>query len=147
MKSESPNVRSLVKALVPLVKKCPSMTANDVRSAMYGLQGMHSSSKEGNRKLIYPIFFPSDLIVMSYGVMLLTLLLFFASICLKIHIICSNCLNYFSNCKNESSSAFFSLCNAINDTLFLITLIIEYLAPSTQSSYTHLQIQITSTLP
>jgi hypothetical protein len=48
MKSESPNVRSLVKALVPLVKKCPSMTANDVRSAMYGLQGMHSSSKEGN---------------------------------------------------------------------------------------------------
>ena len=53
MKSESPNVRSLVKALVPLVKKCPSMTANDVRSAMYGLQGMHSSSKEGNRGLIY----------------------------------------------------------------------------------------------
>jgi hypothetical protein len=48
MKSESPNVRSLVKALVPLVRKCPSMTANDVRSAMYGLQGMHSSSKEGN---------------------------------------------------------------------------------------------------
>lgn len=48
MKSESPNVRSLVKALVPLVKKCPSMTANDIRSAMYGLQGMHSSSKEGH---------------------------------------------------------------------------------------------------
>jgi hypothetical protein len=47
MKSESPNVRSLVKALVPLIKKCPSMTANDIRSAMYGLQGMHSSSKEG----------------------------------------------------------------------------------------------------
>lgn len=47
MKSESPNVRSLVKALLPLIKKCPSMTANDVRSAMYGLQGMHSSSKEG----------------------------------------------------------------------------------------------------
>ena len=53
MKSESPNVRSLVKALVPLVKKCPSMTANDVRSAMYGLQGMHSSSKEGNDNLLH----------------------------------------------------------------------------------------------
>ena len=57
MKSESPNVRSLVKALVPLVKKCPSMTANDVRSAMYGLQGMHSSSKEGNGTAMYCAYF------------------------------------------------------------------------------------------
>ena len=76
MKSESPNVRSLVKALVPLVKKCPSMTANDVRSAMYGLQGMHSSSKEGNSELI---FFSSDL-MMSYDIIFLTvpLLLYYA---------------------------------------------------------------------
>jgi hypothetical protein len=48
MQSDSANVRSLISALIPLVKKCNSMTANDVRSAMYGFQGMHSSSKEVN---------------------------------------------------------------------------------------------------
>lgn len=36
MQSESPNVRSLVGALVPLVKKCKRMTTNDLRSAMFG---------------------------------------------------------------------------------------------------------------
>ena len=48
LKSDSASVRSLLTALVPLIKKCPFMTSNDVRSAMYGLQGMHSNSKEVN---------------------------------------------------------------------------------------------------
>ena len=48
LKSDSPNVRQLIAAMVPLVKKCPSLTTNDARSAMYGLQGMHSGSREVN---------------------------------------------------------------------------------------------------
>ena len=48
LKSDSYNVRQLISAMVPLVKRCSSLTTNDARSAMYGLQGMHSSSKEVN---------------------------------------------------------------------------------------------------
>ena len=48
MQSDCANVRSLIAAVVPLVKRCSKMTSNDVRSAMYGFQGMYSSSKEVN---------------------------------------------------------------------------------------------------
>lgn len=113
MKSESPNVRSLVKALVPLVKKCPSMTANDVRSAMYGLQGMHSSSKEGNRGLIYLIlsfFYQVSWCHISSSSS--SALLRFPSV-QKIHFIYYIRWNQFSYCKNESFSAFLYLVTRI----------------------------------
>ena len=34
IESASPNVRSLLQTLIQLIKKCPSMSANDVGSAM-----------------------------------------------------------------------------------------------------------------
>jgi hypothetical protein len=48
MQSDSSDVRNLVATLTPLIKKCNKMVTNDVRSAMFGFQGMHSSSKEVN---------------------------------------------------------------------------------------------------
>ena len=48
MQSDSADVRNLVATLTPLIKKCNKMVSNDVRSAMFGFQGMHSSSKEVN---------------------------------------------------------------------------------------------------
>ena len=46
--SDTPNVRRLVAALVPLFDRCPRMSQSDIRSAMFGLQGLYSSSKEVN---------------------------------------------------------------------------------------------------
>ncbi|KAJ1430810.1 hypothetical protein B484DRAFT_479103 [Ochromonadaceae sp. CCMP2298] len=47
LQSDHPQVRTLVSHLVPLVTRCPQMSTSDARSALYGLQGMHSgNSKE-----------------------------------------------------------------------------------------------------
>ena len=48
LQSDSPNVRKLVSALVPLFDRCARMSTSDVRSAMFGLQGMYSSAREVN---------------------------------------------------------------------------------------------------
>jgi len=44
LQSDNPQVRSLLSNLVPLVRRCPSMASSDARSALFGLQGMHSGS-------------------------------------------------------------------------------------------------------
>ena len=43
VQSDSQNVRRLVKAIVPLFSRCPTMSSSDVRSAMFGLQGRYRS--------------------------------------------------------------------------------------------------------
>jgi hypothetical protein len=48
LQSDSPTVRRLISSLVPLFDRCAKMSTSDVRSAMFGLQGMYSSAKEVN---------------------------------------------------------------------------------------------------
>lgn len=59
--SESAQVNALLHEIVPLIHKCPSMNADDARSAMYGLQGLHATSKEANA--IFDAF--ADLLIRS----------------------------------------------------------------------------------
>lgn len=47
--SDSPAVRSLLSTgITPLIKKCARITANDARSGLYGIQGLHTPCKDVN---------------------------------------------------------------------------------------------------
>lgn len=46
MHSDETAVRELVRSLTPLVQQCKFISKSDVRSALFGLQGMHSGASE-----------------------------------------------------------------------------------------------------